>query len=165
MGRHPETGSSWLRRRIAFAGAVLAILAPNGPVAANGLMGLRAAIHAAAPHPAGPVAEFTAVRRVEGADSAKLTFALSAPVEPTAFVLADPDRVIVDLPQVDFDLDPAVGRAAARTHQAKKGSLASTFRFGLIAPGRSRIVIDLAGPARVVDASVRTTAGGSVPAQ
>ena len=43
--------------------------------------------------------------------SAKLTFELSAPVDVAAFVLADPDRVIVDAPQVEFLIDPEIGKA------------------------------------------------------
>src|ERR1700732_530984 len=48
----------------------------------------------------------------QSGDHAKLIFALSAPLDATAFVLADPDRVIVDLPQIDFALDPQAGKAA-----------------------------------------------------
>ena len=52
-----------------------------------------------------------------------------------------PDRVIVDLPEVTFHLP---GRPGA----SRKDSIAS-FRYGLFAPGRSRLVMDLAQPAPV----------------
>ncbi|HXW70871.1 MAG TPA: N-acetylmuramoyl-L-alanine amidase [Methylocella sp.] len=78
----------------------------------------------------------------------KLVFDLSAPVTPSAFVLADPDRVIVDLPRTDFRLDPQAGRRNyGILHHA---SLIESFRFGQLDPGRSRIVIDLRSPAQLV---------------
>ena len=56
-----------------------------------------------------------------------------------ASVLTSPDRIVVNMPEVDFQLDPSVGRTSARAN----GSLVKGFRFGLLAPGKSRIVIDL----------------------
>lgn len=100
----------------------------------------------------------SSVHTESSVDKARLVFDVSAPVSATAFVLADPKRVIVDLPEVDFDIDPQAGLAAKPTPRraggrAKPGSasaaLISTYRFGLFAPGRSRIVIDLAAPARI----------------
>ena len=80
------------------------------------------------------------------ADRAKLTFDLSAPVDARAFVMADPDRIIIDMPEVNFQIDPAVGRAP---QGRSLGPIVKSFRFGLFGPGKSRIVIDLAAPARV----------------
>ena len=154
---------------------------PAKPVQAQstGLIGARAA-HAATAKPQVSLAEATAVRLESHADSARLTFDLSRPVETTAFVLADPDRAIVDLPQVDFALDPDVGKApegkpsvalpgrraksparAGRTGSAGATGLVGSFRFGLLSPGRSRIVIDLQAPARIVSAAIER-AGGRV---
>src|SRR3984893_4077026 len=87
-----------------------------------------------------------AARIEQSGDRAKLIFELSAPLDATAFVLADPDRVIVDLPQTDFALDPETGKAAYPP--PRKTSLIASFRFGQLAPGKSRIVIDLGAPAR-----------------
>ncbi len=92
-----------------------------------------------------------AARIEQSGDRAKLIFELSAPLDATAFVLADPDRVIVDLPQTDFALDPETGKAASLPH--RKTGLIASFRFGQLAPGKSRIVIDLGTPARVLLAS------------
>ena len=89
-----------------------------------------------------------AARIEQSGDRAKLIFELSAPLDATAFVLADPDRVIVDLPQTDFALDPETGKAAYPPH--RKAGLIAAFRFGQLAPGKSRIVIELGAPARVV---------------
>ncbi len=125
------------------------------PVAAQtaSMVGTRAA-HAAARTP-GPVAEATAARLEGGGDSARLTFDLSRPVDSTAFVLADPDRVIVDLPQIDFTMDPDVGKAVESGRRAKTPpGLVASYRFGLLSPGRSRIVLNLRGPARIVRAAI-----------
>ncbi|PNE12016.1 MAG: N-acetylmuramoyl-L-alanine amidase [Beijerinckiaceae bacterium] len=89
-----------------------------------------------------------AARIEQSDDRAKLIFELSAPLDATAFVLADPDRVIVDLPQTDFALDPETGKAAYPPH--RKAGLIAAFRFGQLAPGKSRIVIELGAPAQVV---------------
>ena len=76
-------------------------------------------------------------------DAARVRFVadLSKKVQATVFTLADPDRIIVDLPQVRFAL-PELAGAAGR-------GLISAFRYGLISPGKSRIVMDLTGPALI----------------
>jgi N-acetylmuramoyl-L-alanine amidase len=68
-----------------------------------------------------------------------------------AFVLADPYRVVVDLPQVNFALPPGVG--------AGRG-LVKAFRYGLVMPGGSRIVFDLTGPAKIASSNVLAAANG-----
>ena len=72
-------------------------------------------------------------------------------VQLRAFALADPYRVVVDLPQVTFRLGDA--GATAR-------GLIKAFRYGLVMPGGSRIVFDLTGPARVEKAYVLEAANG-----
>lgn len=76
------------------------------------------------------------------AETTRLVLTLSAPVEARAFLLERPDRVIVDLPQVTFNL-PAAGSEDALVG----GSVVASYRYGLFAQGRSRIVIDLKAPA------------------
>lgn len=76
----------------------------------------------------------------QGAQS-KLTLTLSKPVEARAFVMERPDRAVIDLPEVNFQLDAETGR--------RREGVVQSFRYGLFAPGRSRIVIDLASPATV----------------
>ena len=66
---------------------------------------------------------------------------LDKPVQFRAFALADPYRVVVDLPQVNFQLPAGVGIAGR--------GLVKAFRYGLVMPGGSRIVFDLAGPAKI----------------
>ena len=72
-----------------------------------------------------------------------------------AFALADPYRVVVDIPQVNFAL-------AAGTGNAGRG-LIKAFRYGLVMPGGSRIVFDLTGPAKVAKSYVLDAANGQPP--
>jgi len=71
-----------------------------------------------------------------------------------AFPLADPYRVVVDIPQVSFQLP--FGVATAR-------GLIKAFRYGLVMPGGSRIVFDLTGPARIAHSYVLEAANGQPP--
>ena len=66
---------------------------------------------------------------------------LSRSVDFSASALAEPDRVILDMPQVTFKLPPKSGESGR--------GLVKAWRYGLIAPGKSRIVLDLSGPARI----------------
>ena len=113
----------------------------------------------AATVPAEPVARpaANAARIEQTGDHTKLIFELSTPVDSTAFVLDDPNRVIVDLPQIDFQLDPESGKRARGPH--RKTGLIAAFRFGQLAQGKSRIVIDLRAPAQILRASCEKTDG------
>jgi N-acetylmuramoyl-L-alanine amidase len=81
-------------------------------------------------------------------DSARtrLVMDLSHTIEITAFTLADPYRVVIDLPQVTFRMPPRTGEQAR--------GLVKAFRFGLVMQGGSRIVIDTTGPVRLDKAFV-----------
>ncbi|MGE5261381.1 MAG: N-acetylmuramoyl-L-alanine amidase [Actinomycetota bacterium] len=63
---------------------------------------------------------------------------LSKKVDVHVFALANPYRVIVDAPDVNFQMPEGVGK--------EKRGLITAYRYGLFAPGKSRIVIDVAGP-------------------
>jgi N-acetylmuramoyl-L-alanine amidase len=69
-----------------------------------------------------------------------------------AFPLADPYRVVLDIPQVSFQLPAGVGTAGR--------GLIKGFRYGLVMPGGSRIVFDLNGPARIANSYVLEAANG-----
>ncbi len=77
---------------------------------------------------------------------------LTRKIEVRAFTLADPYRVVVDLPQVNFQL-------SARAGDTGRG-LVKAFRFGLVMAGGSRIVLDTTGPVRVEKAFVLEAAEG-----
>jgi N-acetylmuramoyl-L-alanine amidase len=80
---------------------------------------------------------------------------LDKPIQFRAFALADPYRVVVDIPQVSFKL-------AAGTGTAGRG-LVKAFRYGLVMPGGSRIVFDLTGPAKIAKSYVLEAANGQPP--
>lgn len=80
---------------------------------------------------------------------------LDRKIDVRAFALADPYRVILDVPQVNFQLPAGVG-------QAGRG-LIKAFRYGLVMPGGSRIVFDLTGPAKIEKAYVLDAANGQPP--
>src|SRR2546421_7649636 len=67
-------------------------------------------------------------------------------IEIAPFTLADPYRIVIDLPQVTFQLP-------GRTGESGRG-LIKAFRYGLVMQGGSRIVIDAAGPVRIDKAFV-----------
>ena len=94
-------------------------------------------------------------------DSARLTFDLSGPVEALARPISDPDRIIVDFPEVNFQIDPSVGRIAA----PRVGALVKAFRFGLFGPGKSRVVIELGRPACPIKVTTKPIAKGSAPSR
>ncbi len=76
-------------------------------------------------------------------DEARTRFVLdmNRQVTPTISGLANPARLIIDLPEVTFSL-PADSGESGR-------GLVTDWRFGLFAVGRSRVVMDLTGPVKV----------------
>ena len=80
---------------------------------------------------------------------------LDKPIQFRAFALADPYRVIVDIPQVSFKLRAGAGTAGR--------GLIKTFRYGLVMPGGSRLVFDLTGPAKIAKSYVLEAANGQPP--
>ncbi len=69
--------------------------------------------------------------------------------------MTDPYRIVVDLPEVNFRVPPGTG--------AQGRGLVKAFRYGLVLPGGSRIVLDLTGPARIVNSYVLNSANGQPP--
>jgi N-acetylmuramoyl-L-alanine amidase len=99
----------------------------------------------------GPVVATAAEIIVDGrATRLVMTFANS--VRYQTFTLADPYRVIIDIPDVDFRLAKDAGQHGRGVIQA--------YRYGLFAAGKSRIVIDTSAPVRVASAGLEKRAGG-----
>src|SRR5580658_3296654 len=90
-----------------------------------------------------------------GGDEAATRFImdLSRKIDVRAFTLADPYRVVLDIPEVTFALPPKSGESGR--------GLIKAFRFGLMMPGGSRLVFDLAKPARIDKAFVVDAADGA----
>lgn len=71
---------------------------------------------------------------------------MTSAIDVSVFTLSDPYRVIIDIPEVRFGLGE---------HDGVEGrGLFTAFRYGQISPGKSRIVLDLAGPVKVDKAFV-----------
>jgi len=69
----------------------------------------------------------------------RLVVELSEAVEASAFLLPEPYRLVVDLPEIAWSTDTTLPKTA----------LISAVRGGLFQSGQSRLVIDLAQPARL----------------
>ena len=63
---------------------------------------------------------------------------LSKKVDVHVFALSNPYRVIVDAPDVNFQMPDGIGK--------ENRGLVTAYRYGLFAPGKARIVIDVNGP-------------------
>ncbi len=80
---------------------------------------------------------------------------LDKTIQFRAFTLADPYRVIVDIPQITFQLPSGTGNSGR--------GLVKAFRYGLVMPGGSRIVFDLTGPAKIVNSTMLEAANDQPP--
>jgi N-acetylmuramoyl-L-alanine amidase len=116
-----------------------------------------------AAHAQAPVA--SAVRVEETGQGARLVFTLSGPAQAVAYVMAAPDRVIIDVPELNFQLPPRAGQAEAPVKGRKSSRIIASFRFGLFAQGKSRIVVDLGRPALVAKVASVSRADGMVELQ
>lgn len=96
---------------------------------------------AIAPAAAKPAVD--SVRVGEYATKTRFVVDLSQSVPFKIFTLADPYRVVVDLPEVVWHLKP---------EEVSDGKRVTGYRFGLFQAGQSRIVIDTAKPVRVAKA-------------
>jgi N-acetylmuramoyl-L-alanine amidase len=123
-------------------GLFLAVLLAGVVLAAGRLV--------AAPPDSYPVA--TEVRL--GGDDGQTRFILdlSRKIDVRAFTLADPYRVVLDIPEVIFRLPPKTGESGR--------GLIKAFRFGLMMEGGSRIVFDVTKPVRIDKAFVMDAAAG-----
>ncbi len=110
---------------------------------------------AAGAGPAPPAAELPVATDARlGGDEARTRFVLDLTrrVDVSAFTLADPYRVVLDLPQVTFQLPARIGETGR--------GLIKAFRFGLVMQGGSRIVLDATAPVRVEKAFAIDPADG-----
>ncbi len=83
------------------------------------------------------------VRIGEHLDKTRFVMELSEAPRYRVFVLPDPFRVVIDLPELRWA--PGQDNVSA----SAKGGLVAAMRFGLFAPGTSRVVLDLSAPAQV----------------
>ena len=112
-------------------------------------LGAQAAESPAAAPPASPSDSLPVATDARlGGDETQTRFVMdfSRKIDLRAFTLADPYRVVVDIPQVVFQLPPKSGESGR--------GLIKAFRFGLVMQGGSRLVFDLAKPAKIEKAFV-----------
>ncbi len=76
-------------------------------------------------------------------NATRLVFELDRTVPYKIFTLSDPFRVVIDFPEVSWQVPAARMRAST--------GLVSGFRFGLFQPGNSRVVVDVNTPAAVAN--------------
>ena len=92
-----------------------------------------------APAAAQPVVE--AARIGETPERTRFVMELSQDVPYRVFTLPDPFRVVVDLPELRWSVN--------ESRQPKARGLITGLRFGLFAPGTSRVVLDMGKPAQL----------------
>jgi N-acetylmuramoyl-L-alanine amidase len=126
----------------AIAGALLVEVTPAGAENGAGAVGA----------PTEAVAIASDVRLGGNDNQTRFIVDLSRKIDIRAFTLADPYRVIVDMQQVNFQFPPSAGEHGR--------GLVKAFRYGLVLPGASRMVLDIAAPVRVDKAFVIDAAEG-----
>lgn len=148
MQEHLQHNARGLRRAVAFALLALALAAAQA--AATG----GAAAESGSVHRKSALVE--AKRAELKGDSGGTTFllALTSGVRAEIFTLANPYRVVVDLPDVAFELPDGTGH--------KGRGLVSAFRYGLLAEGKARVVIDTTGPVVIKKAGMTSKGGSAV---
>ena len=81
---------------------------------------------------------------------------LTVPVGYSVYVLANPYRVVIDMPEVNFQLPPGIGTQVR--------GLIREYRYGKLDKGQSRIVLDVAGPV-LIEKSFLIPPQGAQPAR
>ncbi|MFG1478667.1 N-acetylmuramoyl-L-alanine amidase [Xanthobacter sp. V4C-4] len=124
----------------AILGAGLAL---SAPAMAAGVGGPPATTTATAPdHPA-----IARDARLAGDEQrTRLIVDLDRAVDIRTFTLANPYRVVVDLGDVVFAMAPEPAQ--------KQRGLVSAYRYGVLAPGKARMVLDTSGPVAIERAFV-----------
>src|SRR3989338_3841976 len=84
------------------------------------------------------------IRAADNGQRTRLVLSLDRQVAFTVFPLADPYRVVIDLPEVGWQLPP-------RPLPAGVG-LMERLRYGLFQPGTTRVVLDMKGPVAIEQA-------------
>ncbi|MES2471668.1 MAG: N-acetylmuramoyl-L-alanine amidase [Pseudomonadota bacterium] len=102
--------------------------------------------------PRGPLPIVMSARIGEHDDRTRLVIELSDPVNLRAFALSNPDRVVIDMPEVSW-------RLGAPPRPSGFGSIKS-YRYGQFRAGNARMVIDLNQPVSVSDSLVLPPSAG-----
>jgi len=96
-----------------------------------------------------PVA--TDARIEQSGETVRLTMMLSSVVAVEAWVQAAPDRVIVEMPSTNFQI---------QSNTRKSVGFVGGYRYGLFTADKARIIIDLSQPATISKVEVKPVRGG-----
>ena len=105
---------------------------------------------------AGNPAQAIAARVTGDATRSRFETELDRPVSYSVYVLSDPYRVMIDLPQVSFSYPAGTG--------SEGQGLITSYRYGDMGGGRSRIVMDVEGPV-LIEKSYIVRPEGDEPAR
>jgi N-acetylmuramoyl-L-alanine amidase len=108
-------------------------------------LGMVAAGFALGPGVAWGRARITDLRLGESGAVTRLVFDMSEPLGHQVYVLPDPYRLVIDLPEVDW--------SKAEKKLPPKGQVLGV-RYGTFRPGTARVVLDLKGPVAIRQAVV-----------
>ena len=103
---------------------------------------------------AAPVIPAVPQAESEPAKTTRFVIALERRVDYQVISLPNPNRVIVDLPNIKLRLPPTLNGAPV--------GIVSGFRAGLGAPGKMRVVIDVTEPVVVEKSEISESGGGPV---
>lgn len=95
--------------------------------------------------------EATAVQLLDDGKSTTFELTISKDLTAQVYTLANPYRVVLDLPEVAFRLDAAAGKQGR--------GVVSAFRYGLFAQNKARVVLDTTGPVGIVSAGMTRIPG------
>ena len=93
----------------------------------------------------------TDVRVSERSAKTRVVFEFTHDLKAKIFMLSNPNRVVIDMPEVGWQLPP-------RPLPSSVGVF-KTLRYGLFEPGKSRVVVDLRSPAVVKKAFLMEPSG------
>jgi N-acetylmuramoyl-L-alanine amidase len=93
------------------------------------------------------------LKLTETGNRAQFLVELSDPVTAHVFTLANPNRVVIDLPEV-------LWRVQNDARPSGRG-LIKSYRYGLFRQGNSRLVMDVAGPVKSAEPKILPPEGGA----
>lgn len=132
--RRPKRHKMWLKYVKARIGALAVVAGVAGAWAI-------ASVPAVEAQPKPLVSD---IRAADSGDKTRIVLALDRAVSFTVFPLADPYRVVIDLPEVGWQLPPQP--------LPSNVGLVDKLRYGLFQPGTTRVVLDMKGPIAIAQA-------------
>ncbi len=97
------------------------------------------------------LASVDAVRIGTYDDFTRVVMHVNVPLSPKLLTLSAPDRLIIDLPRMGWNMPRPSGAVNSR--------LVQSYRFGLLTPSVSRLVFNLSGPAQIMDFKITPLVG------